>query len=41
MPGASVEEIRAACVWLLSDPHFLADARKLGDKDAKNSTVVS
>jgi MGT family glycosyltransferase len=43
MPGATVEELRAACERLLSDPSLRAAAQRLGDKvvaDARNSTVV-
>lgn len=43
MPGASVDEIRAACVRLLNEPAFLKAMKRLGDQvaaDAANTTVV-
>jgi len=43
MPGASVGEIRAACVRLLNEPSFRTAARRLGDlvaAEAESSTVV-
>lgn len=42
-PGATVEEIRAACEKLMKDPRYLAGARRLGDKvaaEAQHSSVV-
>jgi MGT family glycosyltransferase len=40
-PSASVEAIRAACQQLLTDPHFAAAAKRLGDQVAADAAACT